>query len=327
MKKVVEKLLKSKNKSIPIISFPVAAVIGKSVNDFVTSPDSQAEGMKYIADNYPVGAVFNMMDLSVEAEAFGARVRFEENKIPEIAGKLISDIREAETLKIPPVSEGRCPVFIEGIKLAKQQIKELPVFCGVIGPYSLACRLYGMTELMMECFDSPEEVKLLLNKCTGFITNYILALKSAGADGVLLCEPAAGLLSPDMAEEFSFDFVKTIFREISSDTFIAGYHNCGASVSQVADLLSELNADIYHFGNAINLADMIPLLPPDSIVTGNLDPMFLKNGDNAIIAAQIKKIISECGKYDNFILSTGCDVPPDTGIESIEAYFSATENQ
>lgn len=323
MKESVRLLLKDRGRTLPVISFPLAEELGRNISDFVSSSAVQAEEMIYLARNYPVGAVFNMMDLSVEAQAFGADVDIEKNKIPEVKGSLLRDISEARELAVPGVTAGRCPVFIAGIRLAKEKITDVPVFCGVIGPYSLACRLFGMTELMMECFDSPADVEILLRRCTEFIVNYILALRQAGADGVLLCEPAAGLLSPGMAEEFSFPFVKEIFDKVSSDSFITAYHNCGASVSRMGELLGELKADLYHFGNAVDMKELIPYLPADSIVSGNLDPLLLKTGSREKVFAAVEEIYSEFGSLPNFILSTGCDVPPDAGIESIKAFFEA----
>ncbi|MCQ2475345.1 MAG: uroporphyrinogen decarboxylase family protein [Clostridia bacterium] len=321
MKEKAKKLLADRSKTIPIISYPVSRLAGINIKDMVTLPEAQAKAMKFFADNYPAGAVFNMMDLSVEAEAFGSKVRIENDRIPEVDGTLISDIKEAEGLKIPPVS-GRCRAFIDGVRSAVKQIGNIPVFCGAIGPFSLACRLFGMTELMMECFDNPESVAVLLEKCTKFITEYISALKNAGADGILLCEPAAGLLSPDMADEFSFPFVRKIFNDVSDSDFITGYHNCGASVSEMTDSLCSINADIYHFGNAADIAKLIPLLPESSIIAGNLDPLLFKLECGSVIESAIEKLYEECGKFSNFILSTGCDVPPDIIAANLDIYFS-----
>ena len=45
----------------------------------------------------------------------------------------------------------------------------------------LAGRLFDMTELMMECYDSPDEVKILLLKATEFIISYIKEFKKVYA--------------------------------------------------------------------------------------------------------------------------------------------------
>ena len=321
MKEKLKLILQNKDKTIPILSFPSAELLGITVNELISSSDMQLEGMKKIAEHCPIGASLNMMDLSVEAEAFGCEILFSPTEIPTVTQGVISDIEEAETLPVPAIGTGRTQIYIDGVKKAKQQITHIPVFCGVIGPYSLAGRLFDMTELMMECYDNPELVQTLIGKCADFITKYIEAFKAAGADGVVMAEPAAGLLSPALNEEFSIPFVKQIIDKINDDNFIVCYHNCGDNVIRMAESISTIGADIYHFGNAISLSEIIPLMPENSIVMGNVDPVIFKTGTTDDVMNATQKVYDECSRFDNFMLSSGCDIPYDAPWENIDAYF------
>jgi len=321
MKKITLKLLENKGKTVPILSFPSVQLLDISVKQLISSSEMQVKGMLAIADRCNIGASLNMMDLSVEAEAFGAEVHFSDDEVPTISGGIISDITEAQDITVPQIGAGRTSLYIEGVKAAKGSITDIPVFCGVIGPYSLAGRLFDMTELMMECFDNPDEVNVLMEKATAFITEYIKAFKSVGADGVVIAEPAAGLLSPALAEEFATPYMKQIVDEVSDDDFVVCYHNCGNTVVKMADSIADIGADIYHFGNAIELKEIIPHMPKDAIVMGNVDPLIFKNGTPDEIRESVKKIYSECSEYENFMLSSGCDIPAFSKWENIDAYF------
>ena len=321
MKKIAEKMLSDKSKTMPILSFPSAQLLGIDVNELISSSEMQKEGMKKITERCSVGASLNMMDLSVEAEAFGAEVKFAENEIPTITKGIIDDICDAEDIAVPSVGMGRTNIYIEGVKKAKEEIKDVPVFCGVIGPYSLAGRLFDMTELMMECYDSPDEVKVLLDKATEFLIEYIKAFKAVGADGVVMAEPAAGLLSPALNEEFSAPYVKKIIKEVNDDNFVFCYHNCGDNVVKMADEIAALGADIYHFGNAIDIKEIVPSMPKDSIVMGNVDPVLFKTGKKEEIEKAVEKVFADCNEFDNFMISSGCDIPADSKWENIDAYF------
>jgi len=321
MKKKAVELLKNKTKTVPILSFPATQLLSISVKELILSADMQVKGMQAIAEKCNVGASLNMMDLSVEAEAFGARIRFYDDDIPAVEKGIIDDIADAQSITVPEIGAGRTSICIEGIKKAKEIITDIPVFCGVIGPYSLAGRLFDMTELMMECFDSPDEVKILLSKATEFIIKYIKAFKEAGADGVIMAEPAAGLLSPALAEEFSMPFVNEIFGEINSDDFIVCYHNCGNAAGDMLEMISGLNADIIHLGNAINLKKALEVLPYDKIVMGNVNPVLFRTGTPDDIKTDVKRVFDECSMYENFMISTGCDVPATSKWENINAYF------
>lgn len=321
MKQIVKELLKNKEKTVPVLSFPSTQLMGISVNELISSSDMQCKGMQAIAQRCPIGASLNMMDLSVESEAFGAKIRFSDDEIPTVEKGIINDISEAKDIAVPKVGAGRTSIYIDGVRKAKLSITDIPVFCGVIGPYSLACRLFDMTELMMACFDSEDEVKILLEKATQFLIEYIKAFKEAGADGVVMAEPAAGLLSPDMAEEFSAPYVKRIIDCVNDDNFVFCYHNCGNAVIDMADSIAALGADIYHFGNAITLRDIIPLMPADTIVMGNIDPVLFRTGTKDDIIKSVQQVYDECCEFDNFMLSSGCDIPAEAKWENIDAYF------
>ncbi|MBE6731666.1 MAG: methyltransferase [Ruminococcaceae bacterium] len=325
MKKTVQKILENKSKTLPILSFPSTQLLGISVNALISNAENQAKGMVAIKERCEVGAALNMMDLSVEAEAFGAEVKFEENEVPAVIAPVIEDISEADTVEVPEIGAGRTNIYIEGVKKAKELITDIPVFCGVIGPYSLAGRIFDMMELMMSCYDDPDNVKVLVKKCTEFLINYLKAFKEAGADGVIMAEPASGMLSPDMCEEFSTPFVKEIIDAVADDNFVFVYHNCGNNTIAMADTIASLGADIYHFGNAIDLSKMIPLMPEDSVVMGNVDPVLFKNGTPEAIEKATREVFEKCKGYDNFMLSSGCDIPAEAKWENLDAYFSTVK--
>ena len=322
MKEKAKALLQAKNKTVPILTFPSAQLLNITVKELISSAEMQAKGMEAIAKRCPVGAALNMMDLSVEAEAFGAKIRIYEDEIPAVEAGIIDDICDAEDIVVPQVGAGRTGIYIDGIRKAKEKITDIPVFCGVIGPYSLAGRLFDMTELMLECYDSPDEVKVLLEKCAEFIVAYIKAYKEAGADGVVMAEPAAGLLSPALAEEFSTVYVQKIIAEVNDENFIFCYHNCGSAASDMMDAFAELNADIFHFGNVVDLEKACKSLPKEKIVMGNVDPVLFRTGTPETVAGDTERVFALCSKYENFMVSTGCDVPAAARWENIDTYFS-----
>lgn len=325
MKEKAKALLKCKNKTVPILSFPAVQLLGISVRELLACADMQAEGMKTIVKNCNVGASLNMMDLSVEAEAFGAKLCFCDNDVPTVEHGIIEDITDAANISVPGIGAGRTSICLNGIRKAKEIITDIPVFCGVIGPYSLAGRLFDMTELMLECFDRPDEVRILLSKATEFIIRYIRAFREHGADGVILAEPAAGLLSPDLAEEFSMPFVRQILEETVCDDFIVCYHNCGNTVGDMLGMISDLPADIIHLGNATDLPKALKVLPKDKIVMGNINPVIFRTGTPDEIKSAVHRLFDECSGFDNFMISTGCDVPADARWENINAYFETID--
>ncbi|MBR3955430.1 MAG: uroporphyrinogen decarboxylase family protein [Clostridia bacterium] len=321
MKRIVKNMLADKAKTMPILSFPSARLLGVTVSELLSSPEMQAKGMKSIQDRCPVSVGVSMMDLSVEAEAFGAEVRFFEDEVPVVTKGIIEDIEQVADIVVPAIGTGRTALYVQAVCEAKKQITDIPVFCGCIGPYSLASRLFDMTELMYACFDDEENTLLLLEKATQFIISYIKAFKAAGADGVVLAEPVAGMLSPNLAKQFSDPFVTRIFDAVQDETFVTVYHNCGNAVANMKENLSNLPADVFHFGNAVKLSEMLPAFSKDKVVMGNVDPVLFRTGTAEEIQKQTKTVLEECSCFENFMLSSGCDIPADAKWENLDAYF------
>jgi uroporphyrinogen decarboxylase len=313
-----------RRRALPVLSFPAAQKLHVTVDQLVKDAELQAQAMALVARETDTLAAVSLMDLSVEAEAFGANVHYSENEVPVVTGQLIEDMDAAQALKIPSLDEGRARTCVEGVRLAKQRIQDKPVLAGIIGPYSLAGRLMDVTEIMYICYDEPEAVHEVLDKVTTYLITYGQAMKDAGADGVMMAEPLAGLLSPDMAEEFSMPYVKRIVDALQSDDFAVIYHNCGNSVMSMLDKIFAQGAAAYHFGNAVSMAEVMAKAPADVLCMGNLDPAGqLAEGTPESVTAATKQLMEECGQYKNFVPSSGCDIPFHAKWENIEAFFAA----
>lgn len=312
-------------KAMPILSFPGIQIIGHTVDEMVRSGELQAQCMKAIADRFDTGAAFSLMDLSVEAEAFGSPVHFSPDDVPTVHGTLIHDEDEAEALKVPQVGDGRTGECVEGIRRACQLITDRPVLAGIIGPYSLAGRLLDMTEIMILCYEEPEMVETVLEKATEFLIEYAKAFKEAGANGVAMAEPAAGLLSPSLISEFSDPYVKRIKEAVEDDNFIVMYHNCG-NVDMLKDSMVGLDALAYSFGNAIDIEELLKVIPENKLVIGNIDPAgTIRAGSPEQIRKETIELMERCCKYPNFVIASGCDIPPMAPLENIQAFFDAVK--
>ena len=327
MKQWVQEVLDAPVKrAMPVLSFPAIQLMDITVRDLISSSDLQSKGMKMVADRVPAAAAVSLMDLSVEAECFGSQIRFSDDEVPTVVGALVSSAEEVDALKVPAVGAGRTGIYIESIEKAMKLIEDRPVFAGVIGPFSLAGRLMDVTEAMIYCYEEPEMVSALMDKVTEFLIAYCSAYKQVGANGVVLAEPLAGLLSPALAEEFSAPYVKKIVEAVQSDDFLVVYHNCGNAAIQMIDSILDTGAAMFHFGNAISMKEMLEHIPADKIAMGNVDPARqLRNGTPASVREETLRIMGECCNHPNFVISTGCDVPPMSPWANIVAFFQAVD--
>ncbi|MBE6542093.1 MAG: methyltransferase [Ruminococcaceae bacterium] len=327
MKKWAEEMLKSKTKkAMPILSFPCVSLLGIKVSELIADSERQAEGMKLIAEKTDSAASVSLMDLSVEAECFGADVRFSDSEVPTVVGRMINDIDEAEALEVPKVGSARSGIYIEAIRRASEMITDRPVFAGMIGPFSLAARLLDVSEIMMDCYDDPDMVHIVLEKSTDFLIEYAKAYKDAGANGIVLAEPVSGLLSPSLESEFSAPYVRKIVDAVQDDEFILIYHNCGDNTVAMTDSFISIGAAAYHFGNSIDIRDMLEKFPADILIMGNVDPAgVLRLGNPNTVRQATLDVMNACCSYSNFVISSGCDIPPLTPWENINTFFETVD--
>lgn len=321
-----EQMAADKRRAMPILSFPSIQLMGITVKDLIGDSDVQARGMYEIARRCPTAAAVSMMDLSVEAECFGAQIRVTDDEVPTVIGSVVETPEDAEALQVPAFGAGRTGLYVEAISKALKLITDRPIFAGVIGPFSLAGRLMDMTQVMINCYEEPEMVHTTLEKATAFLLSYVKAYKAIGAHGVVIAEPAAGLLSPDFCGEFSSPYIRKIVDAVQDEEFIVIYHNCGDAVSRMVPQILETGAAAYHFGNAVSMEDMLRQMPGDVLTMGNVDPVSaFRNGTPEKVRQDTLSIMDACCKYPNFLISSGCDIPPAAPWENIDAFFAAVE--
>lgn len=311
--------------AMPIMTHPGIELLGRRVLDAVTDGRVHSEAIEALNERFPQSAGCTViMDLTVEAEAFGASLHFADDEVPSVVGRLVSNLDEVKALEVPSLDAARAPEYLRANRLAAERIDK-PVFAGCIGPYSLAGRLFDMTEIMMGIYTEPETVNLLLEKCTEFIRNYCLALRECGVAGVIMAEPAAGLLPNEECMQYSSVYVKRIVEAVQDDSFAVILHNCG-NTGHCTQAMVATGAKAYHFGNKIDMLDALRECPADVLVMGNLDPVeIFRNATPQQTASATRDLLNRAAGYPNFVISSGCDTPPQVPFENIEAFYKTVE--
>lgn len=312
--------------AIPIMTHPGIELCGKTVKEAVTNGAIHAEAICKLNEIYPASASTAIMDLTVEAEAFGAEIDFPEDDVPNVVQPLVSNTETVRNLSVPSLDSGRIQEYLKADRLVAQAITDKPVFAGCIGPFSLAARLYGMSEIMIAMFMEPDTVHLLLDKCTEFMMEYCRAIKETGVNGVIMADPVAGLISNEDCDTYSSPYIQRIVKEVQDDNFLLVLHNCGNG-GHCTEAMIHSGAGALHFGNKIDMLKALEDSPKDMLVMGNLDPvgLFQQAPADKMYEATLQ-LLKKTATYPNFVLSSGCDVPPHIPSANIEAFYQALKD-
>ena len=337
MKQWVSDVIRQKEvTAMPVMTHPGIEMNGHIVREAVSNGRIHAEAVERLTQTFPAVAACTIMDLTTEAEAFGAEIAFSDDAVPAVVGHVLTNVESINQLQIPSLYAGRIPQYLKANLLVARatgsfpRLREdgggsRPFFAGCIGPFSLAGRLYDMSAIMMLIYENPDAAHTLLAKCTQFIEKYCQALKQTRANGVLMAEPAAGLMSNDDCQNFSSAYVKYIVDRVQDENFIVILHNCG-NTGQCTQAMVSTGAAAYHFGNKCKMEEVIQEVPPTALAMGNIDPVSVfKDGTPEEMRQTVLDLLEKTRDYPNFVLSSGCDTPPHTPNENINAFFEALD--
>lgn len=311
--------------ALPIAVYPGLELTGATVRDVVTNPRAQLDAQTALRDRYQSPFALSAMDLSAEAEAFGCAIMMSDTEIPTVTGRLVTDLVQAKALAVPQPGDRRTGVYLEAVRLLATLPGQPFVFAGCIGPFSLAARLVGVSEAMELTMTEPEVMHTLLEKSAAFLAGYVKAFRLAGARGVIMAEPAAGLLSPRALAGFSSAYIKHIAAEVNDPTFSILLHNCAAKLLHLPAIL-ETGLKSFHFGAPMDIVGALARVSPEVVLCGNLDPsaVFLQLPP-AEVNVRASQLLAAAKAHRNFVISSGCDVPPGAPLANLDALYQAVK--
>lgn len=326
MSRLHEYLIASPHRlAMPILSFPGAQLAGRTVRSIVTDPAVQTEVQLTLHQRFETSFLLSAMDLSAEAEEFGASILLSDDEIPSVTGRLVTDRAGVDGLIVPPVGGHRTAVYLETVRRLVASSPGVPVLGGMIGPFSLAGRLFGVSESLLETAMDPGTMHVLLDRTTAFLTAYAAEFKKAGAWGLIMAEPTAGLMSPAAAAEFSSPYVRRIIEAVADEQCDIILHNCGARLAHLKAGLQS-GARILHFGKPMDIVAALAEVSHDVVLCGNLDPSEVFVGSTpAEVRAAAGGLLNATATRRNFVISSGCDIPPNAPMANIEAFFRAVD--
>jgi uroporphyrinogen decarboxylase len=309
--------------AFPIATYPALALSGRSITEMVTRADVQSSAQLALQRELGTAVLLTCMDLSVEAEIFGSAVRYSDGEIPSVIGRIVQTPDEVANLPHPAPGQGRTEVYLDTVRRLREASEGRPVMAGMIGPLSLAGRLYGVGECLLATVTEPETVTALVERATEFLLAYARAFKAAGADGVIIAEPTAGLLSPDALATYSSVYLQRIIRDVEDATFEVVLHNCGARANHLESIAAS-GATLYHFGAPMDIVAALERLSDHAVVCGNLDPaaVFVQS-DPHEIRTQTVELLDRTRRFQRFVPSSGCDIPSTISLSHLQAFMDA----
>ncbi len=314
----------------PLNHFATARVAGYKISEFATDGKKMAKSLIAAYKMYGYDGVHPGVDVSVEGEAVGSKLRQPEDMTAFLVEPVLKEHGDLSKLEIPdPRKDGRMPVVVEATEICANEIgDEAFLSAWIMGPFNCASQIRGVEPLMLDIADNPRFVEELLSFCVDLLTEYGGALVDAGAVminlGEALCSP--NFISPKMYREIVVPHQKRLITNLkkrgASYTIL---HICG-DIHPILEVNVATGASVLDIDWQIQIPRMIEQIDQKLAARGNLNPAgSLLLGSSDEVMKECKKLIDENRKWGGLILGSGCDVARDTPHENIKAMVAASK--
>jgi uroporphyrinogen decarboxylase len=299
---------------VPLAGYPGAQLTHSTIKQNMFNAELQARSLYKLIEYTRPDAAFVMMDLSIEAGALGLPVRFPLTESATVEWHPVKTVSDLDQYKVvDPRYDGRAWVFEETVRQLKQKI-DIPLGAYVSGPFTLAGLMMGANDIALATIDIPEVVHATVNFCEQVVIDYAKSLQAAGANMICILDPTAMMLSPRAYWEFAGKSIQTLVRHLDTRTIL---HICG-NTEHLAGLMSQTGVHALSLDSLVRMPKIAQSIPGDVVLIGNVDPVAaMLQGDRAKVRRDTLALMESMRKFDNFIVSTGCDLPPETPIENI----------
>lgn len=303
-----------------------ASLAGVPLEDYVRDGEIIAECQLKALRRYEYDAVFSVMDVSVESEAAGSVLEYRKNQYPAIGRHAISReyIREMPAVPDPKLA-GRMPEMLKALTILKKEVgNEVLVVGCVMGPFTLTTQLVGMEAALNLAIDDSPQLERLMNFATEVIIRFGLAQIRAGAHLPIVFNPSASpaVIPPQFFREFELPRLKQVFDAFAEAGAVANWLHIAGPARRILSYYPKVGVDIANFDYYVSASEARDELPT-TCLNGNIKPVMFVEGRPDDIKTESMNLLSAFRGRGGFILSSGCEIPPESMPENIAALVSA----
>jgi uroporphyrinogen decarboxylase len=318
----------------PLAVHYCAGLAGVSLFDYTMKPRTMADCVLRYYEQFRPDAVWLSADTWVTAQAMGAAVAFPSGNQP-MAGTGQPCVRSAADVdRIPPpnpATQGRFPAMLEALRYVREALgnEVFIVACFDQYPFSLACALMGIEQVMMKLLDDRPTVEALMERCAEYAVAYALALADNGADMLSGGDSPAGLIGPTLYRDVALPYEQRVIASLKSQcSQPVSLHVCGNAMPILSHMASSM-ADVLELDHQVTIRDACRTVGPEVAIWGNLDPVgLLVRGAPDQVRTATENLLTDmrsCG-HRRYVVSSGCTLAMETPAANINAMLDTVRN-
>lgn len=309
----------------PLLGAHAVALAGITYEAASADPVAQAYALLRATELYRPDAIFTLMDLTAEPEALGTDVAAFDTRSRVVTRYLSPEALltgELETV----ILTARVPVFVETTRLLRTALGDTAMVGALVsGPLTAAANAVGIETIARMLRREREMLSDLLARLTMACLAVARAHLDVGAHGIMVLEPCAtsAILGPEDLSSLLLPWLQAIGEYVRGRDAVALLHICGDCWPSLATL-SHSGFDVLSLDASVELTRAREVTGHRIALMGNLDVRrLLPSGTPESIYEVATRLVRELGSEGGFILSGGCELPPETPAENVRQMMEA----
>ncbi len=317
----------------PVIAqiFGHAAVLaGIPLEDYLQDGELLARAQIQALKHYGHDAVFALMDANVETEALGSTLLYRPHFYPVVKSYIFEEGPDLDKFPLPdPGAAGRMPEILKAVEILRREVgDEVPVVGCVAGPMTLALQLMGAEPALYLAIDNPDQFERLLDFAADVAIRFGEAQLEAGAHLPMVFDPSS---SPDVIpasfyRELVLPRIRRVFKAFERAGGEINWLHTAGPVDPILPFYPTADVNLANIDYCVSLPNAAETLP-HTCLNGNIRPLAFLDATPVEIAAMAESILNAMSDRSGFILSSGCEIPPESKPENVAAMISAVSGK
>lgn len=273
-------------------------------------------------DELGVDAAVMFADIMLPLEGVGIRFKIEENLGPVISNPIASTEDAGRLIEFNASRD--VPYLLEAIHEVRSSLGSNAALIGFSGaPFTIASYLiegkytreFTKTKSLM--FNETETWKMLMEKLTSTVSDYLNAQINAGVDAVQIFDSWVGALSMNDYEKFVLPYVSEIFKRIVTDHPDTPTIHFGTNTRHLLNSMKKAGGNIFSIDWRTSISEARSVLGNSKGIQGNLDPAVLLSRDrNEFIKQKVQMVLNDNQGRSGHIFNLGHGIFKETPVEN-----------
>ena len=213
-------------------------------------------------------------------------------------------------------------------EVARWRLRGVPFFPGfsLEAPLDLLSMARGIEPFSLDLYDRADEVEaavMKLSRSYAVIARHVCEVVGIRNFLLLVHRASNDFISPAQYRRFAHPGIKYMADYLARHGIVMGFH-CDGNWDRNLEAMTDLPEGTYfQLDGYTDIVRARRVLGDRYTLMGDVHPNLLTRGTPAEVEGYCKKLIQEVGKGGRFILSSGCEVPPNAKPENVRAMIEA----